>query len=112
VARQTIVQLTDDLDGNEADETVPFSFRGTNYEIDLSSKNAAAMEKALAKYLSAGRRVSGGRAHTRGRSGRRTAASRSDVSAIREWARENGYEVSGRGRIAAEVRSAYEAANH
>jgi hypothetical protein len=31
---------------------------------------------------------------------------------IRAWAAENGYEVSARGRVPAEVRAAYEAANN
>ncbi|WP_439111984.1 Lsr2 family DNA-binding protein [Gordonia alkanivorans] len=34
-----------------------------------------------------------------------------DTKAIREWARENGYDVSDRGRIPADVMDAYAAAN-
>ena len=34
-----------------------------------------------------------------------------DVGAIREWARENGYEVAERGRIPAEIKDAYHAAH-
>ena len=41
-----------------------------------------------------------GRARGRGRSA-------SDSADIRAWAKENGYEVSERGRISAEVRAAY-----
>jgi hypothetical protein len=113
VARHTIVQLTDDIDGNEGTETISFSYRGTNYEIDLNAKNAAALDKAIAKYIDAARRVSGGHGPSRGRGARRVASHRrtGDVAAIREWARENGYQVSTRGRIAAEIREAYEAAN-
>jgi hypothetical protein len=112
VARQTIVQLTDDLDGSEAEETVALGFRGVNYELDLNTKNAAALEKALSKYLDVARRVSSSRP-TKTRGTRRASSARGDakVPAIREWARENGYQVSDRGRIAAEIRSAYEAAS-
>jgi hypothetical protein len=41
-----------------------------------------------------------------GRGGKR------DLGAIREWAAANGFEVSARGRVAATVIDAYEAANH
>jgi hypothetical protein len=34
-----------------------------------------------------------------------------DTKAVRQWASENGYNVSSRGRIPAEVVQAYEAAN-
>lgn len=34
-----------------------------------------------------------------------------DTKAIREWARANGYDVSDRGRIPADVMDAYSAAN-
>jgi hypothetical protein len=113
VARQTIVQLTDDLDGTEADETISLGFRGVSYEIDLNAKNGAALEKALAKYLDVARRVSSTRS-TRTRATRRSGSNRGDgkVPAIREWARENGYQVSDRGRIAAEIRAAYDAASN
>lgn len=37
--------------------------------------------------------------------------SSADTKAIREWARENGYDVSDRGRIPADVMDAYAAAN-
>ena len=39
VASRTITTLTDDIDGGDADETVTFAFKGTQYEIDLSKKN-------------------------------------------------------------------------
>lgn len=113
MARQTIVQLTDDLDGSEAEETVSLGFRGVNYELDLNAKNAAGLEKALSKYLDVARRVSTNRT-ARPKTARRTGANRGDgkVPAIREWARENGFQVSDRGRIAAEIRSAYDAASN
>ena len=109
MAKQTIVQLTDDIDGGEAAESVTFSLRGVEYEIDLSAKNAAALEKALDKYIQAGRRVGRGRG-PRGVARRSGTTRRADVGNIRSWATENGFTVSTRGRIPAEVRQAYEAA--
>jgi len=105
MAQRVQVVLEDDLDGGKADETVTFGLDGTTYEIDLSKKNAAKLRDALAGYVGSGRRVSGrrgaaGRSRGRGRSA-------SDSADIRAWAKDNGYDVSERGRISAEVRAAY-----
>lgn len=104
MAQRVQVVLEDDLDGGKAEETVTFGLDGATYEIDLSKKNAAKLRDALAGYVGAGRRVSGRRgSRARGRGGR----SATDSADIRAWAKENGYEVSERGRISAEVRAAY-----
>ncbi len=103
MAQKVQVILIDDVDGSTADETVTFSLDGTSYEIDLTSWRAAELREALAPWISSARR-------TNARSSR---ASRSggDVAAIRAWARTHGHPVNERGRISAEVRAAYEAAN-
>lgn len=107
MAQKVQVVLVDDIDGGSADETVSFSLDGASYEIDLSAANAAALREAFAPYVGTARRVGG-----RPRSGRRTAGrSRAASTEIREWGRANGFEVSERGRISAEVRAAYEKAN-
>ena len=106
---EVLVTMTDDLDGGKAESSVSFGYQGTNYEIDLSKRNLAALEKVLAPYLEVARKVP-----TTRRSASRSTASRSaksDLPAIREWAQENGYNVSGRGRIAADVQEAYRAAH-
>lgn len=48
MAHKVTVALEDDLTGGPADETVRFAVDGTDYEIDLSAKNAAALGKLLA----------------------------------------------------------------
>jgi hypothetical protein len=98
--------MTDDLDGSPAAETVMFGFDGVTYEIDLSERNRAKLERDLAPYVAAGRRVS--RTRRRGGPGR-PLAPRADRAAVRAWARENGLKVSERGRISTEVLSQYEA---
>lgn len=60
------------------------------------------------KYVSVARRV-GGRLQNVS-SGGSTRPDR-DLAAIREWAPQNGYKVSSRGRIPNDVMAAYEAAN-
>jgi Lsr2 len=115
MAKETITKLTDDIDGSEAAESVTFSLRGVDYEIDLSQKNLAGLEKAFAKWVDAGREVAAAEKtaparRARKRPARRAAVSK-DASVIREWAKSNGYEVSARGRIPASLQEAFAAAN-
>ena len=109
MAQRVNIILVDDIDGGDADETVTFGLDGSTYEIDLSSANAAKLRDAVAPYVGHARKVGGRRSS----GGRRTAASGNGPSAreIREWARANGWNLSDRGRVAAEVRQAYEAAH-
>jgi hypothetical protein len=84
---------------------VRFAFDGTDYEIDLNAKNAAAFGKQLSP-LSGARPQ--GRAQPR-RPGRATAG-RQRSGDIRAWAKEHGLAVSERGRIPASVAEQYHAA--
>jgi hypothetical protein len=102
------VTLEDDLDGGPADETVRFTVGGTEYEIDLSGKNARAFRKKLAPFIDHARRAGAGRGQRR--RAMRTAPGRERSSAIRAWAKEHGIAVSSRGRIPASVIEQYEAA--
>jgi len=114
VAQRVEVVVTDDVDGSEADETVQFALDGVTYAIDLSEANAEALREVLAPFVEAGRRV-GGRASRRSLHAAPAAAPEpaavTDVSAVRAWAAENGYEVSARGRIPSEIKAAFEAAH-
>ena len=105
---ETVVTLTDDLDGTKADRTMSFAVDGTTYEIDLSKRNAAAFQKVLAPYLDAARKVKQQRGRRRATS---SSGRRSDLADVRAWARANGYEISDRGRIPASVTEAYQAAH-
>lgn len=112
MAQKVQVILVDDLDGGEAEETVSFALDGVSYEIDLSAGNAAQLRDSLGGWIGHARRV-GGRAaggrraasSPRGRSGSR------DLTAVRSWARDNGFQVSDRGRVSSEVLTAYDAAH-
>ena len=105
MAQKVHITLEDDLDGSEAAETVSFGLDGKTYEIDLNDKHAATLRDALAKYVAAGRRATGGRAASR-----RTQVGTS-AREIRDWARSNGHKVPERGRIPADIREAFEAAH-
>lgn len=115
MARRIVHQLVDDLDGTVLEvgegETVLFSLDGVAYEIDLTDDNAAALREALAPYLSAGRSISSARAVSSGSAGKRRRPGQQDYSAIREWAKANGFSVSERGRVPASVIKAYDAAH-
>jgi hypothetical protein len=104
--------LVDDIDGGEAEETVKFAIDGTQYEIDLSKKNAAKMRDALAPYVAASTKVarSAGATRASGSRGRGSAAvDRDQNRAIREWAQSKGIAVSDRGRIKQEIVDRYHA---
>jgi hypothetical protein len=104
MAQRIEVILEDDIDGSPGAETVQFALNGTSYEIDLSSENAQALRGALGRYVERARKAPGGPRQTRG------PRRRIDTSAVREWARAHGKEISDRGRIPASVMKEYEAA--
>lgn len=109
MAQKVNIILVDDLDGSEATQTVAFGLDGSDYEIDLNDTHADALREALSQYVGMGRKVGRGK----GRSTNKAAASSTsgaDKTAIREWAKANGHEVSDRGRIPAAVEEAYAAA--
>lgn len=108
MVQRTVVTLEDDIDGGPATETVAFGIDGVSYEIDLNHKNAAALRDALASYIGAARKLGRG---SRSSAPRVRESRNVDLSAIREWARSNGFQVSDRGRVSAAIQEAYEAAH-
>lgn len=114
MAQQVKVILVDDLDGGPADETVTFALDGVSYEIDLSGQHAGELREGLSSWVGHARKLGSrpgparrGGGPARGRSG----GSGNDTAAIREWAKQNGHQVSERGRIASSVVEAYRQAN-
>jgi len=105
VAQRVTVEMTDDIDGTEAAETIAFRVDGTAYEIDLSNKNAAKMRQVFGRYTEHARKATGGRRAGRPRRDRHLS------SGVREWAKQQGIQVSERGRIPASVVSQYEKAH-
>ena len=125
MAQRTIVQLTDDLDGKPIPdgkgETIRFGLDRTDYEIDLTDKNAKALRDTISKYVAAARRTGSGARSAgsrRGTGGRGSAgrggseASRDyDPKAVRAWAESQGIEVSQRGRVPADLIARFQEAN-
>ncbi|HET9059016.1 MAG TPA: Lsr2 family protein [Acidimicrobiales bacterium] len=122
MARITQVVVTCDLEDGDvsASDYLTFSFNGKTYTLDLCKNHFNEVKGVLEGFANAGHSAGrGGRGRRRGaapagrapRASRSAAAPRGESQAeIREWARAQGYAVGDRGRIPAEVRSAYEAA--
>lgn len=112
MAQKVQIILVDDIEGTEitdGGQTVQFAIDGAFYEIDLNDENAAKMRETFKFYTDHGRRVAGRR---QTRPARSTAGTdKAQLAAIRRWARDNGHQVSDRGRIKREIIEAYEAAH-
>jgi hypothetical protein len=112
------VVLTCDLHEGEvpAEETVTFAVDGTTYAFELCAEHLSEFRDTVGRYVGAARRADQPR---RGRrraadasaSTRRGSSGATDLAEVRSWARSQGYKVSDRGRISAEVQEAFEAAN-
>ncbi len=107
MAQRIQVLLIDDLDGGEAAGTVRFGLDGTEYEIDLSAAHSDELRKALELYLAHARRA-GGPAKSTARTRRSSGAV--DTAKVREWAKGQGIEVKGRGRVPAGIVEQYKTA--
>lgn len=94
------------LDGGPAGDTLTFALDSKDYKTDLFTTDAEKLCEALRLYTDASRKT------TRSSGPRRTRTSGSDpeTTKIRAWAKENGHEVSDRGRIHQSVKDAYYAA--
>lgn len=122
MGRQVITTYVCDLCGTELGsdrQHVAFGSEDSLYELDLCPRDGREVSDALARWRSAG--TATGRYRSFGvpqqlarvnRPARRAAAaperSPFEVAAIRRWAREQGIEVSERGRIARAVVEQYD----
>jgi len=109
VAQKIQTVFVDDLDGTEAEGTVRFGLDGAEYEIDLNAAHAKALREALAPYVSAARRASGGTRRP-ARAARRAPATGLNTTEVREWAKAQGIDVKDRGRVPAELVVKFKAA--
>jgi hypothetical protein len=102
VAQKIQTLFIDDIDGGEAEGTVRFVLDGTEYEIDLSAKHSGELRSALGKYVSRACKVGGSATRRAGRAagrGSRAVGSGLNTTEIRNWARENGYDIKDRRRV-------------
>ena len=122
MAKQVMTQLVDDIDGSviddESGETIEFAVNGVEYVIDLKAKNATEFHRKLDYYVGHSTRVGGRkRKPSPAAASIATAAGGSvkrdpeQTRAIRQWAADNDYEISDRGRIPESIVEAYDAAH-
>jgi len=112
MAKETVEVLVDDLDGSAAAETVRLGWNGEWRELELSTRNVAALSRAVKRYWDVARPAGadGPAARPRKRSAARSRRSR-DPKAIRAWATANGVNVPTRGRIPRDVERQFNEAN-
>jgi hypothetical protein len=107
--RQIIETVTCDVCGQTTDDptNVTLGWGREQWELDLCPTHNAELSAEFDRWTANARRSgTGGRGSTSRRS-----EPTSDTTAVREWAKANGYKVGDKGRIAADVRAAYAAAN-
>ena len=109
MAQKVQTFLIDDLDGSEAEGTVLFGLDGAQYEIDLSTGHAKELRATLARYIDAGRKVTGP-ARRAGQNGHKASASSISNTEVRTWAKAQGLEIKERGRVPAGILARYRAA--
>ena len=114
MAQRVQIDLVDDLNGEVAQETVRFGLDGKEYEIDLTTENAEKLRSTLSEYVDKARkarasRKQGGQQPTTVAS--TTKSKREDTQKIRQWAQDNGFSPSSRGRISQSIVDAYNAAH-
>lgn len=106
MASKYIVELVDDLTGETITDTghsVEFTWiDGKRYHLDLSDENYQALVDCMTPYVDNAQRLT-----SKGKPVTRTRAA-TGLKEIRAWARQNGYEVSDRGRVPEEIVQAYE----
>lgn len=118
MAKKTLI--IDDLTGETGARTRSLRVDGTDYEIDLTDASFAELKALLKPYLRAARQVGGplvagtrrGRPSGEGaaKRGTRGGGAPTEAAVIRAWARSVGMPVTERGRVAPDVRAAWEAA--
>jgi len=107
MAENVVVSTLDDIDGSEAAERVRFALDGVSYQIDLSEENARKLRKVLTKYTRKARRVQGPGRKGSGNGAASRPQGREVNQQMREWARQQGWDVSDRGRLPSSVIEAY-----
>ena len=118
MAKKTVVEYVDDLDGRPVHidqlHTIEWSWLGVDYVIDTSATNLEKIENGkipVSTLLTKSARVGGRRRstapkhHSTGRE--RPAVGADERTSIRQWAREQGYDIGDRGRISQQIIAAY-----
>lgn len=111
VAKKVSVTFACDYDAKEIPDGEhmmrAFSLDGRDYEIDLCVRHSQKFDEVFHKFAERARKASSRVSRVK----RRTSAHRRHSAEIRSWAKNNGFTVSDRGRIPAEVITRYNASH-
>jgi hypothetical protein len=117
MARKTKVVVVCDKHRGEVEAvgSIEISIDGDRRSLDLCAEHLAELRKAMRPWLRQAPASTSTSPRGRSRSGTKKASGRrptrsADAAAVRQWARENGYDVPARGRIPGAVREAFTAA--
>jgi len=111
MAEQVIRRRVDDLERSRgvldvpADEEVVFGIDGCSYVIDLAAGNANELRDRLEEYVKAARPLIDVEAR---KDMSPAQAKRQELADVREWAAQQGFRVSSRGKIPGHVLDAFE----
>lgn len=112
MGKKVLVTLFDDLEPElDATEHITFGWEGVNYEIDLSTKNANRFKKEMATWLKVATRVATPTRRRTTTTPARRETTGLPLGEIRQWAKDNGYEVASKGQVSAEIKRAWKAAH-
>jgi hypothetical protein len=100
----------DDIDGTSDAKSYSFALNGDQYEIDLSESNFQQLSEALAPYIKVAAKATSRLPRERSASSA-PKSNKEELQRVRQWAKDNGHNVSERGRVAQSVVDAYHAAN-
>jgi hypothetical protein len=112
MAQRVRTILISDLSGDEVEtggESIAFSYRGVDYTIDLTAKEAAGFDKAVARYVEHARKAGRGRSGRASSGAAHTNAER--IGSIKRWADEQRLDYPRRGRLPKSLVDAYDAAH-
>ncbi len=119
MAQRVQTVLISDLSGDEVEdglESVSFAYQGVDYVIDLTAKEAAGFDRAIAMYVEHARKAprrSAGGTGTGPAGSARTAGSGAGhaarLGAVKAWATEQGLDYPQRGRLPKSLLDAYDA---
>lgn len=100
MAQEVLVRLLCDVgeSRHEATGTVTLGVSGNTYDLDVCDKHGEEFDRAMAKWVSVGRRTTNGTGRARMR--RTTQSNGKGVhTAVREWARTRGIDVAPKGNL-------------
>lgn len=113
MSRRTVVLATSNLSGKEIDgdpQVVKFDLgEGISYQLDLTDDEFIDLKRDLQQYIDVADVLKGRTVTTGGSTG---GSADPEIQKIREWGRDNGFDVPTHGRLPNDVREAYEAANN